>query len=142
GPTPAHDEHPPTPADEPADGGDDVAAGGAQGTTARSSHTITYDVQGSVPTLRDPVQARERAGDRRTAGATDAITSAAGEAGDGHRDDDGGQTTAVRAGASNGASNGVAHDEDADGRGGHDELPSLILPIVDATPVADSRHDS
>src|SRR5690606_11798838 len=61
GPTPGHDEHSPAPPDEPADGGDAIAAGGAQGATARSSHTITYDVQGSVPTLRDPVQARERA---------------------------------------------------------------------------------
>ena len=138
GPAQGSDDRIPSVPTAPPDDSDPPGTGPASNppsSKARGSHTTTYDVQGSVPTLRDPLHARERADDRRLAEGADAMASTAD-----HDDDDGDgvPTTRLRSGSSN----GVGHGDPADAADGHDDAPpSVVLPIVDATPGAEPRDD-
>lgn len=139
GPVDANDDPAPTvptiPAGRP-DASESTRVTRTQAGRTHGSHTTTYDVQGSVPTLRDPLHARERADDRRVVEGADALASTADDGDDG---DDGGPATRVR----DTGANGMGHAEPADARGEHDDIaPPVVLPIVDATPEPEARDDA
>ena len=125
--------HPAEPPSRPVDQDD---APGSTGTrrdgASRGSHTTTYDVQGSVPTLRDPVHAMERAGDRRVTGTTGAMASTAGEPDEEHVDEDAGPVAVPIVDATPAAD---AHS-DADAHADADERSQRLLEVLNSVDLA------
>ncbi|MCO5119819.1 MAG: DUF1631 domain-containing protein [Burkholderiaceae bacterium] len=117
---------------ESADDADPAPTTRMRPTRTQDSHTTTYDVQGSVPTLRDPLQARERVGDRQVAEAADAVASTVGD-----EDDGDAPGTRVR------MTNGTGQSDATHSPGEHAEIPPVVaVPIVDATPGVHSREEA
>ena len=148
GSAPGGDAH----ASRPRDGDDTpTTTGTGRSRPGRGSRTTTYDVQGSVPTLRDPVHAMERASDRRVAGTTGAMASTVGDADEEPlEDDEAGAAPARGTGDSvpeparrdaNDAIGGCRAGEAGAGRGDQESAPSPGVPLVEAEPGADGRAE-
>ncbi|MFA7504613.1 MAG: DUF1631 family protein [Burkholderiaceae bacterium] len=126
----AVDEPVPAEPTDPAHATEPASSDRAPATRMGASHTTTYDVQGSVPTLRDPLHARERAEDRHASEPSDAMASTAADADDG-------DVECGDSGLRTGTARGVAPAASTEGSTEPEEAPTrVVVPIVDAAPAA------